>query len=41
MKEKPLRLSLSPLKFNEAVSAILKVKPEPKKPKKAPKTNGR
>jgi len=25
------RLSLYPLKFNEAVSALLKVKPEPKK----------
>jgi hypothetical protein len=31
MKEKPARLSLSPLNFKEAVSAILKVKPEPKK----------
>jgi len=39
MKEKPARLSLSPLKFNEAVSAILKVKPEPKRKPKATRGN--
>jgi hypothetical protein len=29
------RLSLRPLSFDEAVSDILKVKPEPKKPRQA------
>ena len=32
--EKPI--SLFPLNFNEAVAAIMKVKPEPKKEKKKP-----
>jgi len=31
------KLSLQPLDYKEAVSAILKVKPEPKKPKPTPK----
>jgi hypothetical protein len=40
MADKPVRritsekpLSLHPLKFKDAVSALLKVKPEPKEPK--------
>jgi len=31
------RLSLAPLSFDEAVTDILKIKPEPKSPKKKPK----
>jgi hypothetical protein len=33
-KEPKQKLTLNPLKFREAVSAILKVKPEPKPRKK-------
>lgn len=33
-KQKRKPISLSPLKFEEAVSDLLKVKPEQKKPKK-------
>jgi hypothetical protein len=29
-------ISLAPLKFDEAVADILKIKPEPKQPKKKP-----
>ena len=31
---KRIKLSLAPLKFKEAVSDLLKIKPEAKKPKK-------
>lgn len=31
------KLSLHPLKFKEAVSDLLKVKPQPKKKRRAPK----
>jgi len=37
MERQKTRLSLSPLAFDEAVSDILKVKPEPKKKSKAKK----
>jgi hypothetical protein len=36
-KKKTSQLSLSPLKFREAVSDLLKVKPEPKSKNKAKK----
>jgi len=32
------RLSLYPLKFKEVISDVLKVKPEPKRPKGQPKS---
>jgi hypothetical protein len=32
-KNRGKKISLQPLKFEEAVSAFLKVKPEPKKPR--------
>jgi hypothetical protein len=34
MKQERTRLSLRPLSFDEAVTDILKIKPEPKPPKK-------
>jgi len=34
MANKSTRISLNPLRFKEAVSDILKVKPEPKKSKR-------
>jgi len=33
MKSRGDRLTLNPLRFNEAISDLLKVKPEPKKQK--------
>jgi hypothetical protein len=36
MKTDKIPLSLAPLSFDEAVTDILKIKPEPKPPKKKP-----
>jgi hypothetical protein len=36
MTKRRYKLSLSPLSFDEAVSDLLKIKPEPKPPKKKP-----
>ena len=38
MKEKPL--SLAPLKFDEAIAELLKIKPMPKAPKKPKPVRG-
>jgi len=41
MTKRSGRVTLNPLRFDEVVAAILKVKPEPKPPKKRPKAKKR
>jgi hypothetical protein len=38
LKHGPKRLSLSPLKFDEAITNVLKIKPEPKPSRKVKAT---
>lgn len=40
-RKQPTKLSFAPLSFDEAVTDILKIKPEPKAPQKKPKAKKR